>query len=102
MAINGDFDLASNPNPPAPQKMGHHDPHHPRMLVDTSEEWVLYNCSVALWSHTDKARYKQPGQYALHYRAYPLSRADGQQRFSRDTEFQHHDARVRTIHSTFT
>ena len=58
------------------------------MLVDTSEEWVLYNCSVALWSHTDKAKYKQPGQYALHYRAYPLGRAEGQQRFSRDPEFQ--------------
>ena len=56
MAVNGDFDLASNPNPLAPQKMGHHDPHHPRMLVDTSEEWVLYNCSVALWSHTDKVK----------------------------------------------
>ena len=88
MAVSGAFDLASNPNPPAPQKFGHHDPHHPKMLVDTSEEWVLYNCSISLWSHTDVGRFKQPGQYALHYRAYPLSRADGQARFARDPEFQ--------------
>ena len=88
MAVNGEFDLAATPTPPPPQKMAHHDPHHPRMLVDTSEEWVLYNCSVALWSHTDKAKYKQPGQYGLHYRAYPLGRADGQARFARDAEFQ--------------
>lgn len=88
MAVNGEFDLASNPEPPAPQKFGHHDPHHPRVLVDTSEEWVLYNCSVSLWSHTDTSRFPQPGQYALHYRAYPVSRAEGQARFARDPEFQ--------------
>ena len=88
MAVNGDFDLAANPDPPAPRKMGHHDPHHPRMLVDTSEEWVLYNCSVALWSHTDKTKHKQPGQYGLHYRAYPMGRAEGQERFARDPQFQ--------------
>jgi FtsP/CotA-like multicopper oxidase with cupredoxin domain len=88
MAVNGDLDLASNPNPPTPQKMSHHDPHHPRMLVDTSEEWVLYNCSVALWSHTDKEKYKQPGQYAFHFRAYPMDRSQGQERFAREPEFQ--------------
>jgi hypothetical protein len=88
MAVNGDFDLASNPNPPTPQKFGHHDPHHPRMLVDTAEEWVVYNCSVSLWSHTNKDKYKQPGQYALHYRAYPIERAEGQARFAKEPEFQ--------------
>jgi FtsP/CotA-like multicopper oxidase with cupredoxin domain len=88
MAVNGDFDLAANPNPPMPQKFGHHDPHHPKTLVDTSEEWVLYNCSVSLWSHTDKEKFKQPGQYALHYRAYPLERAEGQARFAKEPEFQ--------------
>lgn len=88
MAINGEFDLATNPNPAAPQKFGHHDPHHPKTLVDTSEEWVVYNCSVSLWSHTNTAKFKQPGQYALHYRAYPTTRAEGQQRFARDPEFQ--------------
>jgi FtsP/CotA-like multicopper oxidase with cupredoxin domain len=88
MAINGDFDLAKNPAPPTPQKFGHHDSNHPRALVETSEEWVVYNTSVPLWSHTDKEKFKQPGQYALHYRAYPIGRADGQQRFARDPEFQ--------------
>ncbi len=88
MAINGEFDLAKDPAPPAPQKFGHHDPHHPRVLVDTSEEWVVYNTSVSLWSHTDTDRFKQPGQYGLHYRAYPIGRAEGQARFARDPEFQ--------------
>ena len=88
MAINGEFDLAKNPTPAAPQKFGHHDPHHPKALVDTSEEWVVYNTSVSLWSHTNKEKFKQPGQYALHYRAYPIGRADGQERFARDPEFQ--------------
>jgi FtsP/CotA-like multicopper oxidase with cupredoxin domain len=88
MSVNGNFDLAVSPNPPAPEKFGHHDPHHPRALVDTAEEWVLYNCSISLWSHTDKERFKQPGQYALHYRAFPLERAEGQARFAKDPEFQ--------------
>lgn len=88
MAINGRFDLAVDPEPPPPRKFGHHDPDHPRMLVDTAEEWVLYNCSVALWSHTNKEKFKQPGQYALHYRAYPVGRAEGQSRFAKDPEFQ--------------
>ncbi len=88
MAINGRFDLAADPEPPPPRKFGHHDPDHPRMLVDTAEEWVLYNCSVPLWSHTNKEKFKQPGQYALHYRAYPVGRAEGQSRFAKDPEFQ--------------
>ena len=88
MAINGQFDLAANPEPPVPQKFGHHDPHHPRVLVDTCEEWVLYNCSIPLWSHTNKEKFKQPGQYAGHYQAYPISKAEGQARFARDPEFQ--------------
>jgi len=88
MSVNGKFDLAMSPDPPAPEKFGHHDPHHPRALVETAEEWVLYNCSISLWSHTDKAKFKQPGQYALHYRAFPIGRADGQARFAKDPEFQ--------------
>ena len=88
MAVNPSFDLAENPDPPTPRKFGHHDHDHPRALVNTAEEWVLYNCSVALWSHTDKAKFKQPGQYGLHYRAYPMSRAEGQARNAKDPEFQ--------------
>jgi hypothetical protein len=88
MAINGDFDLAATADPPAAQKFSHHDAHHPRVLVDTSEEWVLHNCSISLWSHTDTKRFKQPGQYNTHYRAYPIGRAEGQERFKKDPEFQ--------------
>lgn len=88
MAINGRFDLAVDPEPPPPEKFGHHDPHHPRALVNTAEEWVLYNCSIPLWSQTNTKKLAQPGQYALHYRAFPLSRADGQARFAEDREFQ--------------
>ena len=88
MAIHGDFDLAANASPSAPQKFGHHDRHHPRMLVDTAEEWAVYNCSISLWSHTNKEKFKQPGQYALHYAAYPIGRAEGQARFAKDPEFQ--------------
>jgi hypothetical protein len=88
MAVNGNFDLAAHPEPPAPEKFGHHDPHHPKTLLDTAEEWVLYNCSIGLWSQTNREKLKQPGQYALHYRAFPLGRADGQARFARDPQFQ--------------
>ena len=88
MAVNGKFDLALNPDPPAAEKFGHHDPNHPKALVDTAEEWVLYNCSIGLWSHTDTKAHPQPGQYALHYKAYPLGRADGQARFAKDPGFQ--------------
>jgi hypothetical protein len=88
MAINSQFDLAVQPEPPAPRKFAHNDDAYPKPLVETAEEWVLYNCTSMLWSHTDKERFKQPGQFLLHYRAYPLSRADGQARFARDPEFQ--------------
>jgi FtsP/CotA-like multicopper oxidase with cupredoxin domain len=88
MAVNSLFDLAVAPEPPPPQKFAHHDHSHPRMLVDTAEEWVLYNCSIALWSHTDTKQFPQPGQYALHYKAYPLTKADGRARHAKDPEFQ--------------
>jgi len=88
MAINSQFDLSVNPDPPAPRKFAHNDDVYPRPLIETAEEWVLYNCSAPLWSHTDTERFKQPGQYLLHYQAYPLGRAEGQERFWRDPEFQ--------------
>ncbi len=68
MAINAEFDQADGPVHSRPQKFSHHDMHHPKALVDTSEEWVLYNSSIALWSHTDVKRFAQRGQYrrALH------------------------------------
>ena len=56
MAINPSFDLAKTPDPPTARKFGHHDHDHPRALVNTAEEWVLYNCSVALWSRTGQGQ----------------------------------------------
>ena len=91
MAINGQFDLAGGAAPPVSQKFGHHDPSHPRILVDTSEEWVVYNCSIPLWSHTDTKTFQQPGQYAGHYRSYPLSRVEGQGALRRQSGVPDHD-----------
>ncbi len=88
MAVNTEFDLAANPEPRAPHKFDPHDPRRSRVLVDTAEEWVLYNCSQALWSHTDRERFPQPGAYNLHYESYCVSRAEGQRRFWEDPEFQ--------------
>jgi hypothetical protein len=88
MAINTEFDLADNPNPESPRKFMPGDPKRSRVLVDTAEEWVLYNNSLALWSHTDRERFPQPGSYKQHYVSYPLSRGEGQRRFREDPEFQ--------------
>lgn len=88
MAVNSQCDLDQNPNPPSPRKFTNDDPTRPRTLVDTAEEWVLYNNSITLWGHTDRQRFPQPGSYAAHYRAYPLTRAEGQRRFAADPEFR--------------
>jgi FtsP/CotA-like multicopper oxidase with cupredoxin domain len=88
MAINTEFDLARNPDPEPPRKFMPHDPKRSRMLANTAEEWVLYNCSQMLWSHTDRERFPQPGSYTGHYVSYPLSRAEGQRRFWEDHEFR--------------
>jgi FtsP/CotA-like multicopper oxidase with cupredoxin domain len=88
MAINTDFDLQAEPDPRVPRKFMPHDPLGSRVLVDTAEEWVLYNSSLALWSHTDKERYPQPGSYRQHYESFPITRAEGQRRFWEDPEFQ--------------
>jgi len=88
VGINGRFDLAADPAPPPPQKFGHHDPDHPRALVDTAEEWVLYNNSMMLWANTDTEKHPQPGWFGAHYRSFPLSRADGQARNAADPSFQ--------------
>jgi FtsP/CotA-like multicopper oxidase with cupredoxin domain len=88
MAIHTDFDLEAEPEPRAPRKFRPDDPMRSRVLVDTAEEWVLYNNSLALWSHTDRERFPQPGSYRQHYVSYPLERAEGQRRFWEDPEFQ--------------
>ena len=62
------------------------DPDRPRMLVETAEEWALYNDSGLLWGDTTGA--DQPGQYLGHFRSYPITRAEGQQRFASENTFQ--------------
>jgi FtsP/CotA-like multicopper oxidase with cupredoxin domain len=87
MGINTEFDLTFNPEPMAPRKFGHHDPYRSRMLVNTAEEWVLYNSSMMLWGHTDLERLPQPGSYNNRFRSYPMTRSEGQQRYAQDPEF---------------
>ena len=58
------------------------------MLVNTAEEWVLYNPSLTLWGHTNLEKFPQPGAMLAQYRSYPVARLDGQARFWRDHEFR--------------
>jgi FtsP/CotA-like multicopper oxidase with cupredoxin domain len=88
MGINPEFDLATNPNPGLPRKFAPHDDLHPKMLLDTAEEWVVYNSSQMLWAHTDLERFPQPGAHRFHFESYPMSRAEGQRRFKEDPEFK--------------
>ena len=88
MAINSQFDLAKNPNPPLPRKFSPNDPDRIRPLVNTAEEWVLYNPTPTLWAHTDLSRYPQKGQFPPQFRCYPVNRREGRERFWRDNEFR--------------
>ena len=87
MGINTEFDLTHNPDPAPPRKFSHDDPYRSRVLVNTAEEWVVYNSSMMLWGHTDRNRFPQPGSYNFRYVSYPLTRAEGQRRFAQDPEF---------------
>ncbi|NNE05545.1 MAG: multicopper oxidase domain-containing protein, partial [Xanthomonadales bacterium] len=88
MGIHPDFDLRFNPEPEPPRKFVAFDDKCPRMLLDSAEEWVVYNTSQTLWSHTDLERYPQPGaEPPFRYRSYPLGMAEGQKRFAEDPEF---------------
>jgi len=55
------------------------DPQRPQVLVDTAEEWALYNASISLWADTAQ---KPLGQFGGHYPGQPLMRAEGQARFA--------------------
>jgi FtsP/CotA-like multicopper oxidase with cupredoxin domain len=88
MAINTEFDLSVNPEPGLARKFAHNDPMRSRVMVDTAEEWVLYNNSMMLWSHTDLERFPQAGSYRGHFVSYPITRAEGQKRFAEDPEFK--------------
>ena len=88
MAINNQFDLATTPNPSPPQKFSANHPKRFRMLVNTAEEWVLYNPTPTLWGHTDLERFPQKGQMLAQFRSYPVRRREAQARFWRDKEFR--------------
>jgi FtsP/CotA-like multicopper oxidase with cupredoxin domain len=88
MGINSQFDLAKNPNPPPPRKFSPNDPTRIRPLVNTAEEWVLYNPTPTLWAHTDVKRFPQKGQMLAQFRSYPVNRREGRERFWRDNEFR--------------
>ena len=87
MAINSRFDLLENPEPPPPRKFARHDPTHPRVLVDTAEEWALFNNSISLWANFDLEKHPQPGAYKAHRISYPITRAQGQARNAEDPQF---------------
>jgi len=88
MGINTEFDLVAHPEPDPPRKFQQADEKGSRVLVDTAEEWVLYNTSMMLWSHTDLERFPQRGSWdENHFVSYPISRAEGQRRFHEDPEF---------------
>jgi len=88
MAVNNQMDLAKNPNPPPPRKFARGEPDRIRALVETAEEWVLYNPSLTLWGHTDVERFPQRGAIPGQFCSYPVSRGDGQARFWKDHEFR--------------
>jgi len=57
------------------------------MLLNTAEEWALYNNSQMLWGHTDIERFPQQAQYGLHYQPHLMSRTEGQRQFWQTPEF---------------
>ncbi len=79
------------------------DSERPFVLVNTCEEWAVYNTSQTLWGYTDtseagEAKHPQPGQFRGHYVSYPITRREGQDEFWRcenlDTESGIPDFRV--------
>ncbi len=61
------------------RKFSPNDPQRPQILVDTAEEWAIYNASISLWADTSATPLGQSGG---HYPGLPLSRAEGQARFT--------------------
>jgi hypothetical protein len=89
MAIHPYFDLRFNSRPGPPKKFVAFDPDAPRMLVNTAEEWVVYNTSMTMWAHTDLERFPQPGaEPPFRYVSYPVLNGEGQKRFAKDPEFR--------------
>lgn len=87
MAINTEFDLTVNPEPGVPRKFMPDDEQGSRMLVNTAEEWALFNNSMMMWVQADRERFPQPGSFSSHFRSFPIVRAEGQRRFAMDKSF---------------
>lgn len=60
------------------RKFSPDDPRRPQMLLETAEEWAVYNYSITLYA--DRAA-QTPGQYGLRYPGQPLQRAEARARF---------------------
>jgi len=88
MAINSEFDLQKHPVPAPPEKYSPARQDRYRMLVNTAEEWVLYNPTLTLWAHTDLERFPQKERMLAQFRSYPVDRKAGQERFWKDHEFR--------------
>jgi hypothetical protein len=65
------------------RKFSPDDPRRPQMLLDTAEEWAVYNYTITLWG--DRAA-KAPGQYGLHYPSEPLLLGEGHAKFAAQPE----------------
>ena len=82
------FDLAHTPNPPPPQKFGHHDHASPARAGRTRRRvGALQLLGLAL-EPTDLRRVRSRVSTRRTYRAYPMSRAEGQERYAGDPEFR--------------
>ena len=66
------------------------DPDRPQVLVNTCEQWVLYNTGQTLWAYTDTGKehgYSQQGQFNGHYVAFPIDRETGDGEFWSEGNF---------------
>ena len=88
MAINGQFDLAGGPVPPVPQKFGHHDPSHPRILVDTARNGSSTTARSRSGATPIRRSSSSPGSTRGTTGRIRSRDVEGQARFARNPEFQ--------------
>ena len=82
------------------RKFNPNDPDRPQVLVDTCEQWVLYNTGQTLWAYTDTDKehgYSQQGQYNGHYVAFPVDREIGEGEFWKPENFENGPADFRIV-----
>ena len=85
MAINAQFDLSDDKSPPIARKFDPMDPDRAQMLVDSAEEWVVYNNSISLWSDITE---ETPGVNNGAKTGYPILRATGQAEYATNPNFR--------------